>query len=447
MGRQAHWTGENLKNLLTKDLDELTKLYPQFTRNHLSATKRYWSKKMERQPRARTTNRELGELVIGSLITPEERSRYHAELDRALDEYGHVSKARFTDSQMGYKDAEGEARTHQLHHQSFEVAFNHEPKWPLITQARPEYRIPKFERKNDISDKGVAFITPDNQIHYWQLADGRLEPFHDIYVHALSLQIMRDLKPDVAIGLGDFLDLPSYNTKYIQEPAFAHTTNLAMRFGHNYMALKKGMSPKTKLVEIAGNHDYRADTYAKANATASFGLKRANESSDWPVLSVPYLCNFESLDIEYVDGYPNDAYWLTDTMKFVHAPETKVANSERVSYVHGHTHRRTLVEETLNTRYGAFNRFVASPGTMSRIDGFVPSTKGAMRLSGEPVRKFENWQQGFAVVEYDKTTGAVDYHPIRVDTFNNYQTRFNGKTYTPDPDLVAEMQSWATRIG
>ena len=68
-----------------------------------------------------------------------------------------------------------------------------------------------------------------------------------------------------------------------------------------------------------------------------------------------------------------------------------------------------------------------------------------MRLSGEPVRKFENWQQGFAVVEYDKTTGAVDYHPIRVDTFNNYQTRFNGKTYTPDPDLVAEMQSWATR--
>lgn len=405
---------------------------------------------MEKQPQAiearRTRNaqteKKAGQLAVGSLISAEDRARYHRELDEALDTYGSVSKARFTDYQMGYKDNDGEAQTHNLHSKGFEVAFNHEPKWPLITQAKPQFRLPKFERNIAPSDKGTAFITPDNQIHYWQLADGRVEPFHDIYVHALSIQIMRDLKPDVAVGLGDFLDLPEFNTKYIQEPAFAHTTNMAIRFGHNYLAMKRGVSPKTKLVEIAGNHDYRADTYAKANARSSYGLKRAAEMSEWPVLSVPYLCNFEALDIEYIDGYPNDAFWLTDTFKMVHAPETRVANSERVSYVHGHTHRRTLVEETLNTRYGAYNRFVASCGTMSRIDGFVPSTKGSVRLSGEPVKKFENWQQGFAVVEYDKTTGAIDYHNIRVDTFNGYQTRFNGKTYVPDPELVAEMLSW-----
>jgi len=447
MGRKAKYTPEEIEFIKTHHIDDLCQKWPNTPKNTLSATKRYWTKNMERAPRQPRpkTERQAGALAVGALISPEDRARYHQELDEALDTYGAVSKARFTDYQMGYKDNDGEAQTHNLHSKGFEVAFNHEPKWPLIVPARPEYRIPKFEKKDTISDRGVAFITPDNQIHYWQMPDGRLEPFHDIYVHALSIQIMRDLKPDVAIGLGDFLDLPELNTKYIQEPGFAHTTNLAIRFGHNYLALKKGVSPKTKLVEIAGNHDYRADTYAKANARASYNLKRANEVSDWPVLSVPYLCNFESLDIEYVDGYPNDAYWLTDTMKFVHAPETRVANSERVSYVHGHIHRRTLTEETLNTRHGAYNRFVASPGTMSHIDGFVPSTKGSMRLSGEPVRKFENWQQGFAVVEYDKTTGAVDYHPIRVDTFNGYQTRFNGKTYTPDPVLVAEMESWAKR--
>lgn len=65
MGRQAHWTGENLKNLLTKDLDELTELYPQFTRNHLTATKRYWSKKMERQAQPRKPRVLLHDIEAG----------------------------------------------------------------------------------------------------------------------------------------------------------------------------------------------------------------------------------------------------------------------------------------------------------------------------------------------------------------------------------------------
>jgi hypothetical protein len=84
MGRQAHWTGENLKNLLTKDLDELTKLYPQFTRNHLSATKRYWSNKMERYPSEDKTPDELKQLSdafreAGIEFTPSEL----AQADRA----------------------------------------------------------------------------------------------------------------------------------------------------------------------------------------------------------------------------------------------------------------------------------------------------------------------------------------------------------------------------
>src|SRR5574343_1122157 len=50
MGRTPFWVGEKLRQLLTLSIDDLELLYPQFNRNHLIATKSYWSRKVERQP-------------------------------------------------------------------------------------------------------------------------------------------------------------------------------------------------------------------------------------------------------------------------------------------------------------------------------------------------------------------------------------------------------------
>ena len=334
------------------------------------------------------------------------------------------------------KNADGEAEAHdnQGVQLVLDPAFSEGPKWPVIQQAA-QVPIKLLKPKANKNTVKTAIILPDPQIGFRRdLVEDTLDPFHDERAMSIALQIIADVAPDQIINLGDFLDFPSFS-RFIQEPTFALTTQKAINRGYRFLVEQRSSAPNAKVTLIAGNHDIRINKSIITNASAAFGLHRAEKPDNWPVLSVPFLLRLDELNVEYIDGYPAGEYWINDNLKCIHGVKVRsngstamaVVADDRVSTIFGHVHRMELQYKTVNVKNGFKTRLAFTPGTLARIDGAVPSTNGGTDEWGKPVTRYENWQQGIGIVHYEEGNG--DFHVYGVHIHNG-KAMYNGKLYT-----------------
>lgn len=356
---------------------------------------------------------------------------------------GRVHKLTLTDKayQAFHKSAEGEAVVTDLKSGglsfSFSPSWENGPEWPVVQPARPcVVRPVKAAKAPPQSEFRTAVILPDAQIGYRRYEDGTLDPFHDESAMAVALQIIRHLAPDVIVNLGDFLDFGAFSTKFVTEPSFAQTTQAALDRAHRFLAECRATAPGAEMVLLEGNHDARAGRLIMSNAAAAFGLRQANIPDSWPVMSVPHLLRLDELGVEYVGGFPAGAHWLNDNFVCIHgrvarsgngATVRAVVDDERVSLVQGHIHRHEVIYKTRHTRSGPKVSLAASPGTLARIDGAVPSTKGGIDPHGRPVRISEDWQQGVGVVTYEPGDGPFAYEQVFI---HQGAAIFRGRSFT-----------------
>lgn len=296
-----------------------------------------------------------------------------------------------------------------------------------IDRARPTVIKPaKAPKKVPALLKGwkTAVILPDPQIGFRSI-QGELDPFHDDQAMSVALKLLaaavQDTRVDVVVNLGDFLDLPAHS-KYDQYKEWQDTTQAAIDRGHVFLAEQRATAPRSEIVVLEGNHDKRiTDALMKLNP-ASSGLRRAETKDSWPVLSAPYLLNTDKLSVQWLDGYPARKYWLNDWIKCVHgsivrssgSTASAYARSERTSTIFGHIHRIEVHHTTQQDRHGPVRLFAATPGCLTRVDGAVPSVKGATDLSGRPIRNFEDWQQGVLVLRYRDDDPKFDLDTIHI---------------------------------
>ena len=277
-----------------------------------------------------------------------------------------------------------------------------------IYPAKPPKKAPAF-----LKGWNTAVILPDPQFgfRYLKGLPDPLDPFHDVAAIDVATQILAavaaDSRVDVVVNLGDFLDLPAHS-KYDQHPVWQQTTQAAIDAGHEFLAKQRATVPKAKIVVLEGNHDKRiSDTVLRFNA-ASVGLTRALIPLDWPTLSAPFLLRTDDLKVDWLDGYPARKFWLNDWIKCVHGTIVRSSGStasaysrgDRTSTIFGHIHRIEVHHTTQQDRHGAVRQFAATPGCLCRVDGAVPSVKGAMDLHGRPIKNYEDWQQGVLVLRY-----------------------------------------------
>jgi hypothetical protein len=154
----------------------------------------------------------------------------------------------------------------------------------------------------------------------------------------------------------------------------------------------------------------------------------------WPVLSIPHLLRLDAIDVIYTGAYPAGRVPLTAGtatqagLVALHGERldiVKVAKDSRQSVVQGHIHRRALHEVTYETPGGPFHVTAFSPGCLCRVDGAVPSTHAGTDEHGRPVTRWENWQNGCAVVtEYDDGAWDVELVPIHAG-----RALWRGKAY------------------
>lgn len=339
----------------------------------------------------------------------------------SLDDIGGISKS--SSYQNMFKNDKGEMEVKELWKFDFKPITFTAPAWDVIRPA-PEYIFPStnVETRTDDSKLKTCVIIPDIQIGYFRDANGNLVPIHDEVAIDVALQIVRDVAPNLIVCNGDNLDFPEFS-KYRITPAFAQTTQAAIDRAALFASQVRDAAPKARIVWLAGNHEERLPNYILDNAVAAFGLKKGNQPSSWPVMSVPYLCGFDKVKVEYIPAYPAGNFWINNNLQVIHGNKVKSSgstahvylNSQTTSVIYGHIHRIEQAYKTKQEAKGPRTIMAASAGCLCRVDGAVPSTNGGKDLDGRPVKLNENWQQGVGVVKYE-TSGehkfSFDIIPI-----------------------------------
>jgi len=259
------------------------------------------------------------------------------------------------------------------------------------------------------------------QIGYFRNKDGELEPTHDEGAIDIALLICKDVNPDKVALVGDNLDLPELG-KYRLSPAFQQTTQASIDRATEICAAVREAAPNAEIQWLAGNHEERLTNFMLDNAMAAFGIKQGNRPDTWPVLSIPNLCRLDDYNIEYLSGYPASTIWINEHIKVIHGDIVRSGGStahaylkrEKISVIYGHIHRREWAEMTRNDFDGPKIVTAMSPGCLARIDGAVPSTKGGTDLDGRPLTRYEDWQQGLAVVDYEEGDGKFNLEMITI---------------------------------
>jgi len=308
------------------------------------------------------------------------------------------------------------------------------PKWQPVDHPAPvKVSVPKARPTALGTGWSTAVILPDPQIGFRRLPDGSLDPFHDPRAIDVALQILEYERPDLAIWLGDYLDLAQMG-RFRMEPEFAATMQPAIDYGYGLMARTAALAGEVRLIE--GNHDKRITTYIIDNAMAAYGVRRGSKTDEWPVLSVPYLLRLDELGVSYVDGYPNGATYITDKLAAIHGVKTdltSVANESQVSIIQGHMHRAGTVYKTRNSRGKPVFTMAASPGCLCRIDGGVPSGKSSITVRGVPAKAWENWQQGVGIVRYHED-GRFAWEQVMIFEGTALHA---GRVFTHTPEVVS----------
>jgi hypothetical protein len=265
-------------------------------------------------------------------------------------------------------------------------------------------------------------VLPDIQIGYYRDNSDELYPTHDEDALAVALELVADAHPDRVVLIGDNLDLPELS-RFRLAPTFQRTTQATVdRAGRFAAELRAAVGPDCEIDWIAGNHEERLPNYILDNARAAFGLRRSNTPGSWPVLSVPHLCRLDDHNIKYVPGWPAQEVWINDRLRVIHGDKVssngstahRYLDAERVSTIYGHIHRREWAERTRHSRSGPRTVLAASPGCLCRVDGAVPSTKGGIDLDGIPLTRYEDWQQGIAIVHFESGDGRFVYEQVAI---------------------------------
>lgn len=319
----------------------------------------------------------------------------------------------FTEYQVVARNAEGDIEVHNLRADRYVVEPDSQ-ELDFVSQAAPTIIQPTEVTPRHRRDQ-LTVALGDAQIGY----RGE-EPFHDERVINLAHTAIRELQPDNVVLTGDMLDLPAMSS-FSQRDDWMHTTQRAIDRYHTMLAQIRADAPNAKIVAVHGNHEQRMDRMIRRDAAALAGIRRANAAHELSVLTVPYLCRYEELEVEAVTGYPNGTYWLEDNLRVIHGTVAKKGGQTASTYlrqstgesvIFGHDHRLQLAYRTISQRAGHITVAAASPGCLCRVDGQVPSPFYSVDDWGETVPQAMDWQNGLLVVQHNEN--SHDIQPVRI---------------------------------
>lgn len=419
---KARWQGDDLYHLLNDSLSQLLQRYPQYNEGTLKGKRNYWNRKltlgeitMPPKPEQQSHGEDFGDILRLHNLSP--------ELAKEFTEQGfHVGFIKNKDGEIEYTVPLPHARTGKANLDDFIPAT---PAHITPTRRKPAER-----------DHKILFVFSDAQIDYRRLPNGELEPIHDERAIRVAQLMCRDLKPDEIINLGDTVDLAALSHFAPDSDHFHRTLGPSFQRAHDMYAQLRADSPWAKITEVDSNHNTRLKKFVLKYAPNMYGMQRAGEDNEYPVLSYPFLANLGKLGVDWVSGYGAAEYvygleYSTPPVIFKHGT-TAVSNGStaakeskenpEVNVVRGHTHRQESHYRT--TRSGHYLASIVC-GVLCRTTGEVPGYHTAVDDHGMPVKYQEDWQTGIVIVHDYDGNYQFDHIPIRsgVAYYNNKEYR------------------------
>jgi hypothetical protein len=340
------------------------------------------------------------------------------------DEIGAIQSAKISSWGVHAKDPQtGEIITKHLY--STKLTLVPEiPELPVVNRATvgPIHPIetPRLLRKTK-----TAFIYSDAQIGY--LIDPEtheLAEIHDSKAMSIAHQVMRDVQPNEVAIIGDWMDI-SFASRWAQHAEFdAPNQSIQAAYDHLRMIRASAGSQLEKFTFIEGNHDQRLEKMLLEHNKSAMRIKRAQDTSAWPVLSVPYLLQFESLGITTTGRYPGGDYYMLPDLMLTHAPP-RVAEIN-ASVVHGHSHKVSTTPRVAHSSQGRQTYYMYDIGCLCQL-GITGDLQRLMVTRVPSDRGRTNWQQGFAVVNI--VEGKIPFHSVDLIAVNNHRAIYGGKVY------------------
>lgn len=346
-----------------------------------------------------------------------------------LIENAHLKKLVVGSFPFSYKNDDGEGVTEGLFTKRATFEFN-QPKskieWPpIVPQHMVEVKtytpLPPSEAEFE-----RVYIFGDVQIGFWR-DNGSLTPFHDEAAIDASLQMLARYRPHRVVIIGDFLDFPELG-KYRKEPAFAFTLNPAIAYATELLAkIRAIVGPDCIIDFVPGNHEARLTSAIVDNLAALYGIRRPGDQ--FSLLSIPYLLQFEKLNIRCAEQYPSGQVWLTDDIVCTHAPDKRL----RATQICGHLVRATVDSETFHYREGPKNyKTFIVPGLGNY--GGKPADKHRLNRTNIPSNVARsNAEQACATVEI---TRDKKHHKVTVWEIND------GFCFFKDGAIQGVAQPW-----
>lgn len=324
------------------------------------------------------------------------QSRIEHLLEKAnipLDSIGKIDKVTF--SQWGYqqKDADGKPVEGVL--DSTQITLTPTaPVFPLAQTAKPNIitfnDAPRILR----STRSVVIIS-DTQIGFLQDPETKkIEPIHDPRAMRVAECITAAVDPSELDYIGDWMDWP-FLSRWQQHEEF-DAVNESIQEAYDWLCRFKAAAPHaSKFVMIGGNHDIRPEKMLLEHNRKAMRIRRAADTSGWPVFSQPYLLRYDELGIHYPGHYPGGEYYLLPGLMLTHAPPK--AKEFQASIIHGHTHHITRTTSVQHSAAGRKTYFNYDIGCLAQVG----STENRQRLMVTRVpsdRARTDWAQGIAVV-------------------------------------------------
>lgn len=232
-------------------------------------------------------------------------------------------------------------------------------------------------------------------------------PFHSQKCWDLIFRVGIDLKPmlDKIILLGDYLDFINLSGHGPKDPRIFQSLQDEIISGNLGMDQLDQVFPDTLKVMMEGNHTHRVERFVMNNAPQLFGITEAKR-----LLELDRRKNWL-----WVDYGPNQQYHVGAGLHVRHEPLKTfphlTVKEAGTSLIYGHVHR---IEAAWRTNLQGERHFAGCPG-------WIGNKKSR---AFNYIKGIQNWQEGFAVVFYDKK----NFWPYLIPIADN-SCWFNGRLY------------------
>jgi hypothetical protein len=403
MPAHTRWSGEHLWNLLHLTWDEFHAKYPDVKKNTWKGKRGFWRKK----------------IMSGETVSPQEPAE---RIAKSWD----VSAFNRETNEWETK------RNYSYDHLAEEVTWQAEAA--IITPNR---------RKPVKRDYESIFVFSDAQIGYRNVLNretGQSEhiPIHDERKMATARQLADAIRPNKIINLGDTIDLAEFSrfdpdSDHFNNGTFEH----ALQRVHDMYAEYRSDHPDAEIEEVSSNRNERFNNVILKKFPQAYNVRRANDTSAYPVMSYPYMANLEHVRVNFAEGYPVGEHIIPRigraALRFAHGTETSSGMSSAASKAmkahpetnnfQGHDHKDSEAWHTLLSGEQVGTWVI---GALCNSMGLVPGRNSAVTSGGEPVRYQQNWTSSVAEIRLYED-GEMEVNRIMINADGT--ARYDGKVY------------------